>query len=275
MELLEGMRNDCKEGNISWFPERQKTLINLIKKNKPHNIIEIGFNMGHSSLIICDTIVRMKQDGEFDDEPVTINIFDICEHECTVENFEILSESVKPYGIFMNLIPGSSLDTIPNFMKAHDIMFDFVEIDGCHTYECLLKDVENTWDRVKPGGIIYIDDYKSTEINIPDVDRGIESINWEGFNTYYIDGAFWAEKKFLTLEDLLKPYEQVNHPQHYGGENNEYEVIKVIDAWDLGFSLGNTVKYISRAGKKNKEKELEDLKKALWYLQHHISNLEN
>jgi predicted O-methyltransferase YrrM len=275
MELLEGMRNDCKEGNISWFPERQKTLINLIKKNKPHNIIEIGFNMGHSSLIICDTIVRMKQDGEFDDEPVTINIFDICEHECTVENFEILSESVKPYGIFMNLIPGSSLDTIPNFMKAHDIMFDFVEIDGCHTYECLLKDVENTWDRVKPGGIIYIDDYKSTEINIPDVDRGIESINWEGFNTYYIDGAFWAEKKFLTLEDLLKPYEQVNHPQHYGGENNEYEAIKVIDAWDLGFSLGNTVKYISRAGKKNKEKELEDLKKALWYLQHHISNLEN
>jgi len=275
MELLEGMRNDCKEGNISWFPERQKTLIDLIKKNKPHSIIEIGFNMGHSSLIICDTIARMKQDGEFDDEPVTINIFDICEHECTVENFKILSESVKPYGIFMNLIPGSSLDTIPNFMKAHDIMFDFVEIDGCHTYECLLKDVENTWDRVKPGGIIYIDDYKSTEINIPDVDRGIESINWGGFNTYYIDGAFWAEKKFLTLEDLLKPYEQVNHPQHYGGENNEYEAIKVIDAWELGFSLGNTVKYISRAGKKNKEKELEDLKKALWYLQHHISNLEN
>ena len=41
--------------------------------------------------------------------------------------------------------------------------------------------------------------------------------------------------------------EQVNHPQHYGGENNEYETLKVIDAWGLGFSLGNTVKYISRA----------------------------
>ena len=68
--------------------------------------------------------------------------------------------------------------------------------------------------------------------------------------------------------------EQVNHPQHYGGENNLYEAIKVIDEWDLGFSLGNTVKYISRAGKKNKEKELEDLKKAMWYLQHHIDNLE-
>jgi len=69
--------------------------------------------------------------------------------------------------------------------------------------------------------------------------------------------------------------EQVDHPQHYGGESNPYEAIKVIDAWELGFSLGNTVKYISRAGKKNKEKELEDLKKALWYLQHHIETLSN
>ena len=68
--------------------------------------------------------------------------------------------------------------------------------------------------------------------------------------------------------------EQVNHPEHYGGKNNEYEAIKVIDAWDLGFSLGNTVKYISRAGKKGKNKELEDLRKAKWYLEHHIKQLE-
>jgi len=68
--------------------------------------------------------------------------------------------------------------------------------------------------------------------------------------------------------------EQVNHPQHYGGQDNTYEAIKVIDAWELGFSLGNTVKYISRAGKKESDKELQDLKKALCYLQHHIETLE-
>jgi hypothetical protein len=67
----------------------------------------------------------------------------------------------------------------------------------------------------------------------------------------------------------------VNHPNHYGGEENIYEAIKVIDAWNLGFSLGNTIKYISRAGKKNPEKEIEDLKKAKWYLEHHIKNLES
>ena len=66
--------------------------------------------------------------------------------------------------------------------------------------------------------------------------------------------------------------EMVNHPNHYGGENNQYEAIKVIEALDLDFHLGNTVKYISRAGKK--DKELQDLKKALWYLERKIKNLE-
>ena len=68
--------------------------------------------------------------------------------------------------------------------------------------------------------------------------------------------------------------EMVNHPIHYGGSESVYEAIKVIDAWDLDFCLGNTVKYISRAGKKHPDKELEDLKKALWYLQHKIETLE-
>lgn len=47
----------------------------------------------------------------------------------------------------------------------------------------------------------------------------------------------------------MKPTE-VDHPEHYGGVDNPYEVIKVIEAWELDFSLGNVVKYISRAGKK-------------------------
>ena len=60
----------------------------------------------------------------------------------------------------------------------------------------------------------------------------------------------------------------INHPAHYGGEDNPYEAIKVIEAWDLGFNLGNVVKYISRAGKKGAK--IEDLKKAQWYLNREI-----
>lgn len=65
---------------------------------------------------------------------------------------------------------------------------------------------------------------------------------------------------------------KVNHPEHYGGKDNQYEAIKVIEAWELGFCLGNVIKYISRAGKK--DDILQDLKKAKWYLDREIKNLE-
>lgn len=65
----------------------------------------------------------------------------------------------------------------------------------------------------------------------------------------------------------------INHPAHYGGADNTYEAIKVIEAWNLGFNLGNVVKYISRAGKKGNK--LEDLEKARWYLQREIEKLES
>lgn len=68
--------------------------------------------------------------------------------------------------------------------------------------------------------------------------------------------------------------ESVNHPAHYGGADNPYEAIKVIEAWQLGFNLGNTVKYISRAGKKGSAATAEDLKKARWYLDREIVNIE-
>lgn len=66
--------------------------------------------------------------------------------------------------------------------------------------------------------------------------------------------------------------EMVNSPAHYGGANNPYETIKVIEAWGLGFHLGNAVKYISRAGKKGAL--VEDLKKARWYLDRLIQKME-
>lgn len=69
----------------------------------------------------------------------------------------------------------------------------------------------------------------------------------------------------------------INHPQHYGGENNVYEVIKVAEAWkfDEDAYLFNVLKYISRAGKKGSETELEDLKKAQWYLSRKIDRISN
>ena len=68
--------------------------------------------------------------------------------------------------------------------------------------------------------------------------------------------------------------EMINHPEHYGGDTI-YEVIKVIEAWELDFHLGNAVKYISRAGKKETDKEIQDLRKSIWYIERKIKLLEN
>lgn len=65
--------------------------------------------------------------------------------------------------------------------------------------------------------------------------------------------------------------EKINHPEHYKG--NKYEAIDIIDDYQLGFNLGNAVKYILRAGKKGDT--AEDLKKAKWYIEHEICKLMN
>lgn len=59
----------------------------------------------------------------------------------------------------------------------------------------------------------------------------------------------------------------VNKPKHY--TKGKFEVIEVIEDWDLNFRLANAIKYIARH--EHKGKPLEDLKKALWYLQREIS----
>ena len=63
----------------------------------------------------------------------------------------------------------------------------------------------------------------------------------------------------------------VTHPSHY--TDGKIEVIDYITDKQLGFSLGNAVKYISRAGKKFHDKMLEDLFKACWYVNHRILEL--
>lgn len=80
---------------------------------------------------------------------------------------------------------------------------------------------------------------------------------------------------FYKEQDKLINTSNIDNPDHYGGKFNRYETIKVIEAWKLNFNLGNTVKYISRAGKKDIGKLLEDLEKAKWYLEREINNLKN
>lgn len=64
----------------------------------------------------------------------------------------------------------------------------------------------------------------------------------------------------------------INHPKHYA--DTKIEVIDYIEDKKINYHLGNVIKYISRAGKKDADKKLEDLKKAQWYLNRYITKFE-
>jgi len=99
-------------------------------------------------------------------------------------------------------------------------------------------------------------------------------------NLVFTGIAYDVKLPEIKEEEKKIEYDAVNHPSHYT-EGRQYEPIKVIQDWELDFCLGNTVKYISRAGRKSSaaisdiEKEIQDLEKARFYLNYRIKELED
>ena len=101
----------------------------------------------------------------------------------------------------------------------------------------------------------------------------------EDYITVIFDNdTIWDYPIPLALEFIVEETPektQISAPNYYGDKDSPYEVIKVINAWDLDFSLGNVVKYIARAGKKQNNTELSDLLKAKDYLENKINLIKN
>jgi len=104
---------------------------------------------------------------------------------------------------------------------------------------------------------------KQLDVELTTVSLTAEEINerLKG-STLRKDDPYGARKVIKEIQER----EMVNHPDHYQG--NKFEVIDVIEDYNLGFSLGNAIKYILRADKKGARKQ--DLKKAIWYIQREI-----
>lgn len=124
----------------------------------------------------------------------------------------------------------------------------------------------------------YTDQHGTHEVDVSHLYRYAEWITlseerWiEIIKDMYGPTVMWTN--FIVDMGIFEKEENaVNHPSHYGGEDNPYEAIKIIEAHDLGFHLGNVVKYVLRAGKKGEM--LQDLEKALWYLNRKIEKVKN
>ena len=90
-----------------------------------------------------------------------------------------------------------------------------------------------------------------------------QATDWYTANKDILKNDPYGARK--VIKEIIER-EMVNHPDHYQG--NKFEVIDVIEDYDLGFSLGNAIKYILRADKKDNRKQ--DLEKAIWYIQREI-----
>lgn len=83
-----------------------------------------------------------------------------------------------------------------------------------------------------------------------------------------------ASKLATKVQRALDPiigFDPVHRPEHYATLTPE--PIDVIESWGLGFHLGQVIKYVARAGRKDPTKTVEDLEKSAWYLNRYISRL--
>jgi hypothetical protein len=107
------------------------------------------------------------------------------------------------------------------------------------------------------------EDFKSKG-NFPLQSSAVEDFKSSGFS----DHTYIVKKELL---ESCQVYDSVNNPKHYN--SGKFEVIDIIEDQNLGFCLGNAIKYILRAGKKDESKTKEDLEKAIWYINRHIGTL--
>lgn len=110
------------------------------------------------------------------------------------------------------------------------------------------------------------------------VGKGNHIIN-EYDNPVYMDDSYIKKYFDKVLQPSLINYDNVNHPKHYNSHPSGVECIDIVRHHD--FSIGNAIKYLWRAGLKNdtsltkKEKEIEDLNKAIFYINDKIKQLES
>jgi hypothetical protein len=117
-----------------------------------------------------------------------------------------------------------------------------------------------------------IDRLKSSKNDLPPPPYNLNGVK-EEYKVRLLEALKYWHENHTAEETPVKKNDPVNSPSHY--TDGKIEVIDFITDKKLGFCLGNCVKYISRAGKKDPTKHIEDLKKAKWYLEREIKNLTN
>lgn len=157
---------ETPEGNI-FYPHKTLNLLPVLK-NKQANLFwcgkqattklcEIGFNAGHSAMVML--LGR-------EEKPLDFTIFDIGEHKYTKPCYNYIKSNFS--NVSFEFIEGDSTKTMPKWIASHPELagtYDVVHLDGGHSEHCIVNDMKNSDILVKKGGIIIIDDTNLRHIN--------------------------------------------------------------------------------------------------------------
>tara|TARA_Y100000310_G_scaffold229068_1_gene231428 strand:+ start:1368 stop:2039 length:672 start_codon:yes stop_codon:yes gene_type:complete len=188
----------ANEGHTGKYVHYQEYLYNLIKELSPKNILEIGFNVGHSACCFLNSSPSAKMFTfdicqDFPPESKERNIPELCvwigttDRELKIQAYNVLKSHFD-----ITLIEGDSTKTVPDFLENNNIKFDFVFVDGWHEEPVPYIDMINTKGSVAPGGLLIVDDF-----GYPPVRNSFEKVNWEGFET---ETARGIEKEIKILK---------------------------------------------------------------------------
>ena len=178
---------------------------------------------------------------------------------------------------------------LPSIEFSDPMDRDFREVDGDHTEVIVEGDLDaidscdvllaNCWKIGWGTGMEIMYASRWADIKILTIVPPEHPISpWLTYHCDYIarsmEDAIETLKNWeLTSHTSVEPDDPVNHPSHYTA--GKIEIIDFIEDQNLGYHLGNTVKYICRAGKKTAAPYVQDLKKARWYLDRKIRKTSN
>ena len=150
-ESLEG-NAFCLDASLNLYPRLFTKQVNLFWSGKQATtrICEIGFNAGHSTMLLL--LGR-------DTSPVDFTIFDIGTHRYTRPCVSYI-QSVFPHVKF-EYVEGDSTVTMPSWINTHKELigsYDVIHVDGGHSEHCIINDMKNTDLLIKLNGIVIIDD---------------------------------------------------------------------------------------------------------------------
>lgn len=182
--------SDYFEGNCFYTNktfERNPQLINKqanlywLGCNNYANICEIGFNAGHSALLLLLGNTHSN---------IVFTVFDINHHTYMLQSYDYI-QSIFPHVNF-ELIEGDSVETIPVWTREHNKYesYDIIHIDGGHALNIIQNDFANSIKLLKKHGIIIVDDVQKPHIN-------------ELVNTYIQSGMF---EELHLLETSFYPH---------------------------------------------------------------------